>query len=55
MKYKLGSSIIDQIGKTAFTAEFLTLAHTLVEIIGKLEVGLVVPAKFSVTQNVVGQ
>ena len=28
-KDKLGSSIIDQIGKTAFTAEFLTIANTL--------------------------
>ena len=28
-KHKLGSSIIDQIGKTVFTAEFLTVANTL--------------------------
>ena len=28
-KYKLGSSTIDQIGKTAFAAEFLTVANTL--------------------------
>ena len=29
-KHKLGSSIIDQIGKTACIAEFLTVANTLV-------------------------
>ena len=28
-KYKLGSSIIDQTGKTEFTAEFLTVANIL--------------------------
>ena len=29
-KHKLGSSIIDQIGKTAFTVVFLSVANTLV-------------------------
>ena len=29
-KHKLGSSIFSQIGKTMFTAEFLTIANTLV-------------------------
>ena len=29
-KHKLGSSIIDQIEKTAFTTEFFTVANTLV-------------------------
>ena len=28
-KHNVGSSIIDQIGKTAFTVEFLTVANTL--------------------------
>ena len=30
-KHKLGSSVIDQIGNTAFTAEFFTVANTLKE------------------------
>ena len=33
---KLGSSVIDQIGKTAFTTEFFTVANTL-EVVGAIK------------------